>query len=149
GVWPWLASEKNPERLLEMSGHSDIILWGGSDDDREDKSPEDAGPDRPGRLGGGGRVPQDAGPPAPAADGADAPAGPLHGRGAGRGVRHPQPHGLRAPAADAAVGLPQQRERGPQGVLPNRRAAPGEHPGLRRGTVRRRETVTFSAGHRS
>src|SRR6516225_12312340 len=83
-------------------------------------------------------MPQDAGPPAPAAHDPVAPAGPLHGRGACRGVRHPQPHGLRTPAPHAAVWPAQEREGRAQGVLPDHRAAPGEHHGLRRGTLRER-----------
>src|SRR5262249_20781099 len=80
-------------------------------------------------------MPQDAGTPAPAANGADAPARPLHGGGTCRGVWHPQPHGLRTPAAHAALWPAQEREGRAQGLLQDHRAAPGKHHGLRRGTI--------------
>src|SRR5215470_17586700 len=93
-------------------------------------------------------MPQDTGAPAPAANGADAPAGPLHGGGACRGMWHPKPHGLRTPTAHAALWPAQEPEGRAQGVLRDHRAAPGQHHGLRRGKVRWR-LIFFRHKYRS
>src|SRR5262249_39002806 len=62
------------------------IYWSiGGHNDRHGQDPEVAEAHAPGGAGAGGGMPQDAGPPAPAAHDPDAPAGPLHGRGACRG----------------------------------------------------------------
>src|SRR5689334_9922237 len=82
-------------------------------------------------------MPQNAGPSASLADGANAAPRGLHRGRTGGCLRFAQRDGFGALAADAAMRVFDQREGGTQSVLPRRGTALEEHSQMRRGEIRR------------